>query len=285
MSTYINFHAVAREALLAYPSSHLYFLLDHSGLPGLHSELLKTSLKWISLFDGTLEKSAPAAAPILVLAGSKERFGMSRRLCDWIARNGTYTSTVLILSSPLQFESLATRLKARLLVTLSDDMDAMLRFFDPRIFETLTKVLSSEQSKSFFSPADRWYYVDRAGELMQVTSNFSREENFSPPLVLNQCQEFALLDESEIDQVLDLLRSNLPTLLAALPLNNQSAYVSRKIELAKRCGFRSVSEFAICVAICLLKGEEFAGSSLWQVFIEKLKKDELDLSEDYFLRN
>lgn len=282
MTDYIDFRLAAEESLVAHPTSNLYFLLDHSGLPDLHSQLKKTSLKWKSLFDCTPEASALHAAPILILAGSKGHLQMPRVLCEWIGRNGTYTSTVLMLLSPLQLEPLVRRLEARLEVKLSEDIDAMLRFFDPRVFESLTKILDAEQASNFFSSAEAWQYVDRTGRLVWIASSFDANDKFLAPLVLTQQQESELLDASEVDQVLDLLRSNLSTVLAELPPSVQYGFVSQKIETARKIGICSIYKLAIYIAIPLIKGAKFIESPCWQRFLMKLKQDDLQLTEDIF---
>jgi hypothetical protein len=255
MTSCIDFRAVAEELLVAHPTSNLYFLLDHAGLPGLHRQLLRTSAKWASLFDNTKEANALAVAPILVLATSEGRLQMSRSLFKWIGENGTYTSTVTMLSSPLGLEPLKSRLAARLNVRLSEDMEAMLRFFDPRVLEGLIKILSAEQAKEFFSPASAWRYVDRTGNLVEIATNFHIQEILSTPLVLSQQQEFALIDASEIDQVIDLLRSNLPKLTAALPLSELYGFVSQKLTQSRQDGIDSILKSTLYIAALLSEGE------------------------------
>ncbi|WP_020651644.1 DUF4123 domain-containing protein [Massilia niastensis] len=193
MSSRIDFRVIAEESLAEYPTSNLYFLLDHGGLPGLYRQLSRSSLGWTSLFDSTREANALAVAPFLILAGSNGQLRMSRSFLEWLGENGTYSSTVIMLSSPLQIEPMTSRLTARLDVRISENMEAMLRFFDPRVLESLIEILSVEQAKEFFSPAQAWRYVDRAGRMAGVTTFFNVQENFSAPLVLSQQQEFALL--------------------------------------------------------------------------------------------
>ncbi|RYZ92749.1 MAG: DUF4123 domain-containing protein [Proteobacteria bacterium] len=255
MSTYIDFRTIAEEALASCPFTNLYLLLDQSGLPDLHSKLSKSSSVWGALFDHTLDANASVVGPILISAGSKGNLQISRRFGEWLGRSGTYNSTVIMMLSPLDFEPLMARLVVRLDVTLSEGLDAMLRFFDPRILESMTKFLNAEQSNHFFSPAESWGYIDRAGALIWFKSDFSGNENFSPPLTLSQQQESDLLDASEVDQVLDLLRSNLPTTLARLPQEEQYGFAYRKIEEARQRGFTSISKLALYTATSLIEQE------------------------------
>jgi hypothetical protein len=279
MNTYIDFRAVVEESLAAYPTSSSYFLLDHGALPGLHRQLLRSSVEWVSLFEHSKEANALAVAPILILAGHDRHLRMPRSLLRWIEEHGIYTSSVIMLSSRLDIQCMKNRLIRRLDVRLSEEMEVMLRFFDPRVLESLIITLSTDQANTFFSPAEEWRYMDRTGRLNAIISNFSDEENLFTPLVLSQQQEFALLQASEKDQVLDLLRSNVPSLMAALPLAEQHAFVSRRIIEAREGQLNSIWKFALYAAVALLKGEEITENSLWAQFMDKLKQDNCDFSE------
>jgi hypothetical protein len=276
MSQHIDFRQVAQDLLFSHPSSNLYFLLDAAGLPGLHRQLLQTSVEWSSLFDCTRESNALQVAPFLVLAGSDGRLLMSRSLFNWIGEHGAYSSSVVMLSSPLGMASLQIRLAARLEVRLSENMDAMLRFFDPRVLESLTKILPSEQAKIFFGAAECWRYIDRTGKLVSVATAFDINENFVAPLLLGKREEFELIEACDIDQVLRLLRENLPRLTATLSPPDQAVLVERAIGTARKQGLNSVYKFSLYAAALLSQGERFAGSPQSACLIEELKRDDFD---------
>lgn len=279
MTNFIDVWAIGEELLAIYPASNLYFLLDHGGLPGLHKQVLRSSAQWLSLFSGTKESDALAVAPILVMAGSKGHLRASRTLCEWISKNGTYTSSVILLSSPLQMDCMRRRLSVRLNVRLSENMEAMLRFFDPRVLESLVMVFSDEQGKQFFGLADELRYIDREGKVAVIGSHFGHKEEFVSPLVLTQEQEDALLRASEIDQVLDLLGSNLPQTMAKLPLSEQYRFVRQQIHRAKESELRAIWEMAFFATIVLSKGEKFVESENWSRILASLKRNDFDLSE------
>lgn len=257
MSPYIDIRIVAQESLADRPESNLYLLLDHGGLPGLHRKLQKSSARWASLFDCTNEANALVVAPILILIGSNGRLQMSRSLFEWVAKNGTYTSTVIMLSSPLQIESLRNRLAAGLDVRLSEDMKAMLRFFDPRIFEGLMKVLSVEQLATFLAPAEKWWYVDRAGKLTSVEAKFNAVDESAVPLELSAEQEFDLIEASDPDRVLASLRDNVPDLIQTQPLSAQYDFVARNLHVARGAGLTSIADFVLYNMVVLIKGLDY----------------------------
>jgi hypothetical protein len=279
MSACIDFRAVAEEMLAAHPMASVYFLLDHAGMPGLHQRLRNSSMQWSSLFDGSNEANALQIAPLLVLAGSKGRVCMFRDMFKWIGESGTYSSSVVMLTSPLDMASLRHRLATRLDARLSENMEAMLRFYDPRVLESLFRILPAEQARTFFSPAQSWAYVDRAGKLVSVATAFDENENFCAPLVLGETEEFALLEACEIDQVLDLLRQNVPALMATIPLADQSAFVDRAIATAKQHGIDAVYKFSIYAAAGLSQGETFASGAQGRAFLENLKRDDFDFQD------
>lgn len=118
MSTPIDFRALAQDIVASHPDGNLYFLIDHAGLPGLHRQLTSSSTQWASLFDYGREASALQVAPLLVLAGSQVKLRMSRSLFSWIGDRGTYSSAVVLLTSPLDMATLRDRLAARLDISL-----------------------------------------------------------------------------------------------------------------------------------------------------------------------
>lgn len=271
MSSWIDFRAVAEKSLEDQPSLNLYFLLDHGGLPGLHGRLVKCAARWLSLFDGTREQNALSVAPVLVLVASNGKLCVSRLFFDWISKHGTYTSSVIMLASPQPIEVLKERLSARLDVQLSEDMEAMLRFFDPRVFEKLTTTLSAEQAEQFFGVAHWWSYVDRAGELTRFPAKFRADENFVPHLLLTQQQESDLIDSCEADQVLNLLRGTVPELLNKIRLQDQYEFVLRQIVAAKRENLDSVTKFSVYAMFILLKGESVVNDASWENLLQRIK--------------
>jgi hypothetical protein len=276
MSLYIDLRTVAQESLADRPESNLYLLLDHGGLPGLHRQLQKSSVEWVSLFDCTNEANALVVAPILILIGSDGKLQMSRSLFEWIGKNGTYTSTVIMLSSPLQIESLRNRLTARLDVRISEDMKAMLRFFDPRIFEGLMNVLDAEQLAKFLAPASKWWYIDRAGKVIRVESTFNAADESAAPLELSAKQEFDLIDASDPDRVLASLRENVPDLIKKQPLSAHYDFVVTNLQAARSAGLSSFADLVLYNIVVLKKGLDFIQSATWLSLLNDVKSKSAD---------
>ena len=279
MSPCIDLRTIAQASLAERPESNLYLLLDHGGLPRLHRQLQKSSAKWVSLFDCTNEANALVVAPILILIGGNGKLQMSRSLFEWIGKNGTYTSTVIMLSSPLQIESLRKRLTARLDVRISEDMKAMLRFFDPRIFEGLMNVLSPEQLATFLAPAEKWWYVDRAGKLVSVEAKFNAVDESAVPLELSAKQEFDLIDASDADRVLASLRENASDLIQKQPLPAQYDFVAANLQAARDAGLTSIADLVLYNMVVLIKGLDFIKSEIWSSLMDEVASKSADFME------
>jgi hypothetical protein len=155
----------------------------------------------------------------------------------------------------------------------------MLRFFDPRVFEKLVKILSVEQARAMLSPAEKWSYVDRKGRVVSVNAEFDIVENFELPLQLNEAQEFGLVDASEPDQVLALLRENVPNLLSRLHLVKQYEFVVHNIKAAKDLGLRSTVDLVLYSAVALSQGVEFATGPIWSDLMTDVKSGRIEFAE------
>lgn len=244
MDAPINFSAVIEQHCAVHADAQFYFLLDHAGLPGLLPMLNGCRAQWVSLFAGTRESMALPVAPILVRVGCQDNL-LPSFLLDWIAQHGAFTSAVTLLASPLTMEALQCRLVARLDCKLSENMEVMLRFFDPRILAQLRITLTAEQARAFFGVASHWWYIDRAGELVGCDAAFADADPVCIPLVLSQAQEFQMVDASEADQVLALLHTNVPNLMREITKARRYDLVVKNICEARKAGLNSIHDFMI----------------------------------------
>jgi hypothetical protein len=278
MTRFLDFQNFVEDSVAKNPAN-LYFLLDHGGLPGLYRQLSRTSTTWVSLFEGTTESNSLAVAPILVLAGSDGAVRLPLSLCKWISENGTYSSSVMMLSSPLEIGQLRDRLKARLNVRLSGDMDAMLRFYDPRVFESLIGVLDAKQAMVFLSVARKWWYVDRSGTIKSVDAMFNDVASPDDELKLSATQEFVLVDSCEPDQVLKRLRESASSSLEKLDPALQYRFVVSNIDEAKSVGLRSLNDLILYNVAVLTVGKVPANESQWSNLMNAVKLEPSKFSE------
>lgn len=278
MSTYAELKKIYAEAAVTWPDNHLYCLADHAGMPGLLRELDASGIAWTSLFDGSRERNALEVAPLLFPLDEESNKEYSH-LLRWVEEHGTYTSSMLLISSSLNKAELSRRLAQRLDARVSEQMNVMLRYFDPRIFEALLTVLNESQRGVFLSVADCWWYFDRSGTEMRQTAKYELVDRFEAPLVLTAEQEFALLDASEADQVAAQLREMMPDQYLQIPLPQQHAFIMRHMAAARAVGVVATHELSLYCGLALLYGEDFALTPHWQQLLQRVGSGQVSLSD------
>ena len=278
MSPYIDLNQLLTDAAREFPDHTLYALADHAGMPGLHGQIVRADIPWRSLFEGSQEENALAVAPLLFpLSGTPNPF--PPHLMRWIEEHGSYTSSIVLMASPLSLDKLLPRLAARLQAELSGEMAVMLRYFDPRVFQALLATASAQQLRDFLCVADCWWYVDRRGAVVRHTAQLMPDDLFAPPLRLAEEQEFTLLEASEVDQVQEQLKSAMPELYRTLALPTRYDFLSRHMATAARLGIVASHELALYCGLALLHGEDFASTPPWQTLLERVRQRSVGLSD------
>lgn len=270
MDDYIDLRSFGNDAAGAFPANCLYCLVDHAGMPGLHTELMRANVPWTSLFAGSHEAAAMTAAPLLFPLDDEGRKAHSR-LLPWVAKHGSYTSSMIMLSSPLALDELGRRLARRMHARISENMDVLLRYFDPRVFEALVPELEAEQRDAFLSVADCWWYVDRTGNLVPQRAAYDAADSFDSPIVLSAPQEFALVDASEIDQVAAQVQSTVPDLYMRMGAPQRVAFLRRQMAAASTEGIVATHELALYCGLALLYGEDFSLESPWPEVLAQVR--------------
>jgi hypothetical protein len=278
MLTRQNIHQACEPYCRPATDSFLYGLIDHAGLPGLVAKLTESASEWMSLFDSE-DPDTLSVAPLLVRIGTGQDGIQQRRLVRWLVQQGTYGSSLVLMASPLSLKPLAHRLTARLDAVVSENMEVLLRYFDPRVFEQLIVVLSPEQKQAFLSVARHWWFVDRSGHLKEVPATFFAMDNFTSPLALNAVQESALLDASEPDQVAQLLQSGAPIDYEALRQAERYDFILRHMAAARQFGVEATHELSLYCALAMLHGEHFAAGRNWQAALHEVKQKKISLAQ------
>lgn len=241
-----------------------YALINHGGMPGLAQQLTQTKHNWRSLFQGSTEENAISVAPILLPLECHPTSGTGQRMLRWIMEHGTYSSSVLLLASPLSMEELARRLASRLDAVLPGDINVMLRYFDTRIFAELMTVLDAAQKAAFLSPASQWWYVDRRGALQNVPATFAPQDPWTAQVALDMAQQNSLIDASEPDQIAELLQNSVPDEYGQLPYQDRYDFIVRHSQAAQGFGIKTLREKSFYCALTLMYGEDFALQPVWK---------------------
>ncbi|MFC0131971.1 hypothetical protein CR105_16250 [Massilia eurypsychrophila] len=262
-----------------HPNDFFYLLVDHAGMPGLHRELQRSKIEWVSLFEGTTQVNALSVAPLLVCIQTRSPTLRDDWLLRWICETGAYSSSLMLIASRLSMRVLAERLTARLDAKISEDMDVLLRYFDPRVFEQMVRVLSVEQLASFFSVASAWWYVNRIGELQAVEAQFSEIDAFGSPLMLSARQEHELVEASEIDQIEEQLRRSVPDEFARLVGAERHRFLVRHIDAAREFRITSTRELILYCALALVYGPDFSTRPEWAPKLDLIREGKNELSD------
>lgn len=277
MSKNLDLHAFAMKLSSAPCAVPLYCLADHAGVPGLHKELVRTRSEWRSLFGGTREEGALSVAPILFRIDHGT--ATQRGVLTWLSEDGTFSSALLFVASHLGIDQLASRLAQRLDARITEEIEVLLRFYDPRIFEQLLEVLSPSKKQEFLCCGSTWWFVNRTGGLHQVGAEFQMTDSFSPPLRLSADQEFALLDASENDQVIEQLSAALPDLYSAIPPPQRYEFVARHVAAARQLTISATHELALYCAVALTTGDDFASMPLWEEILGRVNAGKISFAD------
>lgn len=276
MDTYLDLRAFCKTVDADYPALTLYCLADHAGMPGLPEVLLQAGTQYASLFAGSKEENAVSVAPLLFSLKDAER---KRLLLEWIARHGTFSSSMLMLASPMDIPSLTARLAARLDVTISDEMNVMFRFFDPRVFEAMLQIFSEERKAAFLGIAASWWYVDRSGQMVCVPSAFRDADDIDDLQTLSSDEEFAFVDASAPDQIAQLVATMLPEQYGSLHAARRFSFIQQHSAAATALDIHSIHDVAMYCGLVLLHGEGFADRPEWTAILASVKTGKVTLMD------
>lgn len=285
----IDFYKAIQIAAVESPEQNVYLLLDQAGLPGVYQELQKHSVPRVALFEDTTGKSALAVAPVLILAAEHGMLIAKKRLYHWLSKYASDTFSTIFIISPLPIEAMKIRLSLRLEAELSEKMSVIFRYYDSRILMALTSIFDEVERAAFFGLGSAWIYPDRSGQLETIRTVFNLDDKFFAPLKLHANQEFAFLEASEIDQVLDLLRTVIPRKMREFSVPEQFFLVKDLVSKAKFEGVESILGCSIFCSIFLRGGSKVLDSPLWIDVMKELKSGAGDMTrlddliEDLFL--
>lgn len=274
---YTNFLAAVESAIAGSPGQNVYLLLDQAGIPSVARELRKYPTPRVSLFEGTKDRAASDVGPVLVLIAENGNRIAAKSLFLWLSKYAGDTSSTIIIVSPLTINMIHIRLSARLKVKLSEEMDALFRFYDPRVLAALPIILGEHEKEVFFGLASCWIYPNRSGGLETLTTTFRVDDDFNAPLALSSQQEFAFIAASEIDQVLDLLRTILPLKMAEISVSEQYHSVKKIICDAQLVGITSTLGCAIFAGMFIKGGSKMADSPVVAEVIKELQSEKSDI--------
>jgi Domain of unknown function (DUF4123) len=107
----------------------------------------------VGLFKGTPDESLKDVEPLLVDAlNIPTSHGIS-----WLIQNEKTIPMLLWLVSDMPVSELARQLRSLLSADLPGAPNALLRFYDPRVFHKLMQTLNTDQKSLFFTNVHQWW--------------------------------------------------------------------------------------------------------------------------------
>ncbi|WP_297577512.1 DUF4123 domain-containing protein [uncultured Deefgea sp.] len=271
MLTLINqVKAIAHNDL----DAHIFYvLIDQSAFPNMAR--IKNKLchfRLANLVDLSTKEPIDMASPILVQLNNDEN---TDQLLEWLCTQGAYANGLCFINSQLAHKALAEALASRLDAFLPGKFPVLLRYFDTRILSELFVVLSEEQKAILTNGIINWWYVSRAGELLQGVVSNQTEIEAEQAIYFTEKQESMLIDLSTADSILNQLQTNPAEKLYQLLPYQQYALAT---QLLIQANSYAISEVPECTAFCRL-GLDSAGAiyqeELWQQLLAKVKNQQL----------
>ena len=221
-----------------------------------------------------------SASPILVELPADASQESVCRIAKETLRKWRYANCFVFLETTRAPHEAAAMLRERTEAVLPDDMDVVLRFFDPRVFAALVEHLNADARVAFLSGAALWAIPDRRGEVQvieQGTSDVSAP--FISPMRLNSEEEIALIDAGEADAMVDLLlNQNNDQLLAMIP-PDQHENVVVVLAQARSFGIEDVPDQAAFCAAVLALGVDFHAREPWVRLLCEVTAGHMKFSE------
>ncbi len=169
---------------------------------------------------------------------------------DWLCQEAMTHPTVMWFQSPLDHHDMLSLLAPRLNAKLEErGIQAVLRYYDPRIFTNLVEVLKPEQTP-YLSMAPRWYWFDHAlkRRILEMPVDVEAARRFEHPITFDPAQEKALIDKSIPYEMMAIFEQEEPEPLEAVPRNERYGLMKQGVDKAIAKGHRGLHDmFLACV--------------------------------------
>jgi hypothetical protein len=207
------------------------------------------------LFEGTPDEGLSSVEPLLLDALHPD----APSIMPWLTKYHTAYPMVLWLACPRSIGDVHTQLSARLKVDLPDAPDALLRFYDPRVFSKLMQVLQPEQQALFFGVARHWWAWDMRASVLR-TYAAPDERSYSASHLRLSPEQMKRLSQLDVADFVHDLHTHLLT--AQPPFKHVQGMrpeallqqVQAQVDKAQRFGFATednIKAYMLCVATTL----------------------------------
>lgn len=264
--------------LQAHADHQLYAVVDLADplIERYWRERLATHPAATNLFQGQPEESASEQAPWLISMNSllNKPNALQRSVDAAFGSNG-----ISWVSSTLDLSALAARLARRMTACLPEG-DALLRYYDPRLFAALWDGMTPDIQATFGAFGAHWWYLDMEMTLQsRALTGAPATDPFEPPLHCSPEQMQALLALSEWHQLVEFLCKRMPDKCLVMNRGQRFDFVSRHDAEARA---HHVTDFADRLRYCELAlehGEGFADQPHWQTVLQRMRTYNTSLRE------
>lgn len=180
----------------------------------------------------------------------------------------------------------AAALASRLDANLPDGLRVVLRYADARVLLSLVAVLEGAQAQAFFGFASAWWCLDRQMHLisvwdrhLQVMALGQQATERLVNLQFTPAQQAALLEASEPDAVIGLLRQQEENEIDSLPPGPRHALVRWLIGRSREFGVQATADYALLCLVALQHGESFMDEPIWRTALEQVKAGRAKVSD------
>jgi Domain of unknown function (DUF4123) len=223
-------------------SHKLFALLDCAQLSNEDCRLFQSldSSVCVGLFKGTPDDGLNDVEPLLLdPLNISTSHGIS-----WLIQNERTNPTPLWLVSALPMSELARHVRSLLSADLPGAPNALLRYYDPRVFHKLMQVLDADQKAQFFTHAPQWWAWHKPSGKRQTYVASALNMQPAKKISLNPLQ-MQVLNQMDLDDFVqstkaDMVRNKKDRLhTKSLSDADVERYVGEHINKAIAFGFES----------------------------------------------
>jgi Domain of unknown function (DUF4123) len=172
------------------------------------------------------------------------------------------------LHSESELDVLASHLRRFHVAALPEGQSMLMRWYDTRILPVWYDALSPEQRDWFTGPIRKWQYVDRFGDLVELSQAGTSNAVDAQELQLSQKQLNTLLQAGETDALIAHLREVIGDELVRLTPRRLYPFVAEHLERAKRIGLDGMDDQTQFLLLALYTSGRFTEHPVIQALLQ-----------------
>lgn len=276
-----TFSSYVATALISGPpeGQHHYFLLDAAVADGRNMAAeLRLNYQAVDVLTGTPCQWSDCASPVLLSLPAYPLSLSAAQPTEQALEKWRYANAFLFIKSDLPTEQMCASLRARTYAVLPQNLDVLLRFFDPRVLDRLLGALTVAQRQAFLSVGTTWAFPDRWGNLRMVQTE-NGLDTYASPLRLDERQESVLIDAGDADAILSTLLDQQHLSLDPLIPPEQYEVVHAATQQAVSSGIRQFGEQVAFCSLWLELGAGFHEQMPWRHWMQEVKAGKKTFNE------